>query len=56
MAAADAAWRAALRDVSIADLARGVDEDYGPAALAGIRDWLGAGPEPAAGQDAASGA
>ncbi|QKW53070.1 RrF2 family transcriptional regulator [Streptomyces buecherae] len=40
MATADAAWRAALRDISIADLARGVDEDYGPTALAGIRTWL----------------
>ncbi|MFI2030004.1 RrF2 family transcriptional regulator [Streptomyces buecherae] len=40
MATADAAWRAALRDMSIADLARGVDEDYGPTALAGIRTWL----------------
>ncbi|MEU3960838.1 Rrf2 family transcriptional regulator [Streptomyces buecherae] len=40
MATADAAWRAALRDISIADLARGVDEDYGPTALAGIRVWL----------------
>src|SRR3954447_15853140 len=40
MAGADAAWRAALRAVSIADLARDVDEDYGPTALAGIREWL----------------
>ncbi|KAB1916435.1 Rrf2 family transcriptional regulator [Micromonospora sp. AMSO31t] len=40
MAGADAAWRAALRAVSVADLARDVDEDYGPTALAGIRDWL----------------
>ncbi|MET9553566.1 Rrf2 family transcriptional regulator [Streptomyces sp. NPDC006645] len=45
MAGADAAWRAALREISIADLARSVDEDYGPAALAGFRTWL-AGPEP----------
>ncbi|MFI7426555.1 RrF2 family transcriptional regulator [Micromonospora sp. NPDC049836] len=44
MADADAAWRAALRAVSIADLARGVDEDYGPTALGGIRGWLG-GPD-----------
>ncbi|MFE6778743.1 RrF2 family transcriptional regulator [Streptomyces sp. NPDC057702] len=43
MAGADAAWRAALAAVSIADLARDVDEDYGPTALAGIRTWL-AGP------------
>ncbi|WP_329140073.1 Rrf2 family transcriptional regulator [Streptomyces sp. NBC_01476] len=40
MAAADAAWRAALREISIADLARGVEEDYGPTALAGIGSWL----------------
>lgn len=44
MAGADAAWRAALRAVSIADLARGVEEDYGPTALGGIRNWLG-GPD-----------
>ncbi|MFI1097664.1 RrF2 family transcriptional regulator [Streptomyces sp. NPDC020917] len=55
MAAADAAWRAALRDVSVADLARGVDEDYGPTALTGIRDWLGADPAPAAGEGGAPG-
>lgn len=40
MAGADAAWRAALQAISVADLARGVDEDYGPSALAGIRTWL----------------
>ncbi|MEU8298988.1 Rrf2 family transcriptional regulator [Micromonospora sp. NPDC048909] len=40
MAGAEAAWRAALQAVSIADLAAGVDEDYGPTALAGIRGWL----------------
>ncbi|MEU0373116.1 Rrf2 family transcriptional regulator [Streptomyces sp. NPDC006283] len=40
MAEADAAWRAALRAVSIADLVRGVDSDYGPGAMAGIRAWL----------------
>jgi Rrf2 family protein len=40
MAGADAAWRAALQATSIADLARGVDDDYGPTALAGIRTWL----------------
>jgi Rrf2 family protein len=43
MADADAAWRAALRTVSVADLARRVDDDYGPTALAGIGTWL-AGP------------
>ncbi len=40
MADADAAWRAALQAISVADLARSVDEDYGPTALAGIRHWL----------------
>ncbi|MGS2617684.1 RrF2 family transcriptional regulator [Micromonospora sp. LZ34] len=40
MAGADAAWRAALQAVSIADLARGVDDDYGPTAFASIRTWL----------------
>ncbi|MFC3502729.1 RrF2 family transcriptional regulator [Micromonospora krabiensis] len=44
MAGADAAWRAALREITIADLAHDVDEDYGPTALAGIRAWLG-GPD-----------
>ncbi|WP_422742248.1 RrF2 family transcriptional regulator [Micromonospora sp. WMMD754] len=46
MADADAAWRDALRAVSVADLARSVDEDYGPATLAGVRAWLG-GPDDA---------
>ncbi|MET7299158.1 Rrf2 family transcriptional regulator [Embleya sp. NPDC005575] len=40
MAAADAAWRGALQAITIADLAGGVDEDFGPTALAGIRTWL----------------
>ncbi|MFD3486516.1 RrF2 family transcriptional regulator [Streptomyces sp. NPDC058665] len=40
MAAADAAWRASLEAISVADLARGVEEDYGPTALGGIRTWL----------------
>ncbi len=43
MASADAAWRAALRDISVADLARDVDADYGPTALAGIGEWLAQG-------------
>lgn len=42
MARADAVWRAALRDVSIADLVQGVGKDYGPGALAGIGAWLSA--------------
>jgi Rrf2 family protein len=41
MGEADRAWRAALGGITIADLARGVDEDYGPSALLGIRSWLG---------------
>lgn len=41
MAGADAAWRAALQAISIANLARSVDDDYGPTALASIRTWLG---------------
>jgi len=45
MASAEAAWRGALRGISIADLARGVDEDFGPTALAGIGAWLAAEPE-----------
>lgn len=41
VAGADAGWRAALQAVSLADLARSVDEGYGPGVLAGIRSWLG---------------
>lgn len=51
MASAEAAWRDALRAISVADLAAGVDEDYGPSALAGIRTWL-TGPRTAGGADA----
>ena len=40
MSSADAAWRAALRAVSIADLARTVAADSGPTALPGIATWL----------------
>lgn len=40
MASAEAAWRATLQGVSIADLARDVTDDYGPGALAGIGTWL----------------
>ncbi|MER5647584.1 Rrf2 family transcriptional regulator [Streptosporangium sp. NPDC002524] len=42
MAGAEAAWRDALRAVSVADLARDVTSDYGPGALTGISAWLGA--------------
>jgi Rrf2 family protein len=41
MAAAERAWREALRAVTIADLAAGVTDDYGPATFDGIRQWLG---------------
>jgi DNA-binding IscR family transcriptional regulator len=43
MAGAETAWREALRSVSVADLARDVDSDYGPGALGGISTWLSAG-------------
>ncbi|MFI7283357.1 RrF2 family transcriptional regulator [Micromonospora chersina] len=51
MAGAEAAWRGALRAVTIADLAGDVDDDYGPTALGSIRTWLG-GPD---GSDTATG-
>ncbi|WP_326726073.1 MULTISPECIES: Rrf2 family transcriptional regulator [unclassified Streptomyces] len=40
MSGADAAWRAALRAVSLADLVQSVGSDYGPRAMAGISAWL----------------
>jgi hypothetical protein len=40
MAAADEAWHASLRAVTIADLAREVTEDYGPNTFEGISAWL----------------
>ncbi|MFJ2826548.1 RrF2 family transcriptional regulator [Streptomyces sp. NPDC087263] len=40
MNGADAAWRASLRAVSIADLVQSVGSDYGPGAMAGIGTWL----------------
>ncbi|MEH0938114.1 RrF2 family transcriptional regulator [Micromonospora psammae] len=40
MAAAEQAWHQALAAVTIADLARDVDADSGPQALAGVRGWL----------------
>lgn len=43
MMAADRAWRAALRGVTIADLARTVTDDFGPGALVSVRGWLAAG-------------
>jgi Rrf2 family protein len=43
MIAADEAWRASLRAVTIADLARDVTGDYGPNTFAGISAWLRGG-------------
>ena len=40
MTAADEAWRASLRSVTIADLAAQVTGEHGPGVLAGVRDWL----------------
>lgn len=40
MASAERAWRDALHAVTIADLARDVTGDYGPATFDGIRAWL----------------
>jgi Rrf2 family protein len=40
MSAADAAWRAALRAISVADLAASVNDDYGPSTMASISTWL----------------
>ncbi|MFJ3904631.1 RrF2 family transcriptional regulator [Streptomyces sp. NPDC090025] len=45
MGAADAAWRASLAAVTIADLAASVTEDSGPEALPRVGAWLDAGPE-----------
>ncbi|MFD3700401.1 RrF2 family transcriptional regulator [Streptomyces sp. NPDC058646] len=42
MSAADDAWRASLRGVSIADLVGSVEQDSGPQALPAIGAWLGA--------------
>ncbi|HSA50452.1 MAG TPA: Rrf2 family transcriptional regulator [Yinghuangia sp.] len=40
MAEADAAWRASLGKVSLADLARDVRTTHGPGAFTGIGAWL----------------
>lgn len=40
MSRADAAWRAALRAVSIADLVEDIGSGNGPRAMAGISAWL----------------
>lgn len=44
MATADAAWRAALEGVTIADLTQDIDADSSGTAMSGVREWLaGAG-------------
>lgn len=40
MTAADDAWRASLRGVAVADLAAGMDEQYGAGAMEPVRTWL----------------
>ncbi|WP_432824510.1 RrF2 family transcriptional regulator [Dactylosporangium sp. CA-092794] len=40
MTAADEAWRASLRAVTIAGLAQTVTDDNGPQVFAGMREWL----------------
>ena len=40
MIAADRAWRAAVREVTVADLARDVDKDYDADVMATISGWL----------------
>ncbi|MFI0718038.1 RrF2 family transcriptional regulator [Streptomyces sp. NPDC021224] len=40
MSTADAAWRTALRGISVADLAADVTGDYGPETLPTIGAWL----------------
>lgn len=40
MSRADAAWREALRAVSIADLVQDVASDSGPSAMARISEWM----------------
>jgi DNA-binding IscR family transcriptional regulator len=40
MTAADDAWRAALRAVSVADLAHSVNRDYGRDVMSVIGRWL----------------
>jgi len=40
MQAAEQAWRAALREVTIADLAATVLEDAGPQTFVRVREWL----------------
>ncbi|MEV6550931.1 Rrf2 family transcriptional regulator [Streptomyces sp. NPDC051597] len=45
MGAADAAWRASLAAVTIADLASSVETDSGPEALPAVAAWLARDPD-----------
>ena len=47
MSAADAAWRAALQRITIADLAQNIDDDSGGLAMEEVRQWLTGRAEPA---------
>ncbi|MFJ7591774.1 RrF2 family transcriptional regulator [Streptomyces sp. NPDC097617] len=49
MGEAEAAWRASLRGVTIADLVGSVERDNGPEALPSVGAWLAPEPGPAAG-------
>ncbi|MFF8035001.1 RrF2 family transcriptional regulator [Streptomyces sp. NPDC016626] len=40
MAAADSAWRAVLKDVTIEDLARDIEADSSGSAMGPVRQWL----------------
>lgn len=40
MGAADRAWREALKEISVADLSRGIDADSSGTAMHDLRDWL----------------
>jgi Rrf2 family protein len=44
MTAADEAWRASLRSVTIADLAAQVTGEHGRGVLDGVRNWFNAAP------------
>src|SRR3954466_7408585 len=41
MHAAEQAWRDALKGVTVADLAAGVEHDVGPDTFVRVREWLG---------------
>ncbi|WP_327260792.1 Rrf2 family transcriptional regulator [Streptomyces sp. NBC_01232] len=52
MGAAEAAWRASLQGVTIADLVGSVERDNGPGALPAIGAWLDPASAPASGPSA----